>query len=96
MHKISVLAMLITLSSLAPAVQAQVQRMRASIRGGSEGRCVFEVDVDGAAEVEIHGDTGVLRTLQSRPAVWRRLECSQPLPNNPGDFRFNTTSGRGR
>jgi hypothetical protein len=76
---------------------AQTQRMRANITGGGgEGRCTYEVEVDGAAEVEIHGDQGDLRTTSGSPAQWRRLECNQVLPNNPGAFRFQGVDGRGR
>lgn len=76
---------------------AQSQRMRANITGGGgEGKCTFEVEVDGAAEVEIHGDQGDLRTTSGSPARWRRLECNQVLPNNPGAFRFQGVDGRGR
>ena len=79
-----------------PAV-AQVQRIRANVRGGDgDGKCTFEVNVDGVAEVEIHGDTGILRTLEGNMATWRRLDCSAHFPNNPGDFRFKGVDGRGR
>jgi hypothetical protein len=81
---------------IALPAEAQVQRMRANIRGGSEGKCTFEVVVDGVAEVEIHGEMGVLRTLQGATATWRRLECTQALPSNPGNFRFKGVDGRGR
>ena len=78
--------------------QAQSQRIRANLTGGGggEGKCTFEVEVDGVAEVEIHGDQGDLRTLSGNPARWRRLECNQPLPNNPSAFRFQGVDGRGR
>jgi len=70
--------------------------MRANITGApGDGKCTFEVVVDGAAEVEIHGDQGSVRTLSGSPAAWRRLECNQPLPNNPSDFRFQGIGGRG-
>lgn len=72
--------------------------IRASIRGGSgdRGKCTAEVEVDGVAEVGIRGDTGEIRTVSGQPASWRRLECTGPLPANPGDFRFRGIDGRGR
>ncbi len=77
--------------------QPQTQSIRATITGGGgEGKCTFEVEVDGAADVEIHGDQGTVRNLSGRPARWRRLECNQPMPNNPSDFRFRGVDGRGR
>ena len=52
---------------------AQTQTIRATmIGGGGDGKCTFEVEVDGAAEVDIHGDQGTIRTLSGRPARWRR------------------------
>jgi hypothetical protein len=84
----------ITASLSALAAQAQTQRIRANLRGG-ENKCTFEVRVDGTAEVEIHGDYGVLRTIQGGAAQWIRLDCGSSLPNNPSDFRFKGVDGRG-
>ncbi len=86
-------ALVVVLS--ATTAQAQYDRMRANIRGG-DNKCTFEVRVDGIAEVEIHGDYGVLRTIQGGQAEWRRLDCGGHLPNNPSDFRFKGVDGRGR
>ena len=75
------------------------QPRRAVITGGGNperGRCTIEVVVDGAAEVEVRGDSGILRNLSGQPPTWRRFECSGPLPANPGDFRFEGVDGRGR
>src|SRR5438445_9133832 len=70
--------------------------MRANIRsGGGDGKCTFEVVVDGSAEVQIRGDQGSLRTLAGAPARWVRLDCNQALPANPNDFRFQGIDGRG-
>ena len=77
-----------------PAAHAQIERFRANIRGG-ENKCTFEVRVDGIAEVEIHGDYGVLHTIQGAPAQWVRLDCGNRFPNNPSDFRFKGVDGRG-
>jgi hypothetical protein len=80
------------------AAAAQSQSIRATITGqsGGDGKCTFEVEVDGAAEVEIRGDRGSIRQLSGQTARWRRLTCTQPLPNNPGSFRFKGIDGRGR
>jgi hypothetical protein len=77
---------------------SQEQIRRASLRniGGDWGKCTIEVDVDDVAEVAISGDTGRLRTLGGAPAIWRRFECSGPIPARPGDFRFRGIDGRGR
>jgi hypothetical protein len=61
-----------------------------------EAKCTLEVVVDGAAEVEIRGDTATLRNLQGQPPQWRRFECSQVLPANPAGFHFQGIDGRGR
>ena len=70
---------------------------RATITGGGGGNgwCTVEVNVDGTAEVEVSGDSGVLRTLSGQQAFWRRFQCNRPLPPNPSDFRFNRIAGRG-
>ena len=83
---------------LAPAFAQRVDNYRAQIRGGGgdRGKCTIEVDVDGVAEIEIRGDQGVMRTLSGNPSAWRRMECNQPLPPNPYDFRFSGVDGRGR
>lgn len=76
---------------------AQPMARRADIRGGGDrGKCTIEVVVDGAAEVEIRGDTAVLRNLQGRPPEWRRFVCNSPMPPNPVEFRFAGIDGRGR
>jgi len=75
----------------------RVDSYRAQIRGGGDhGKCTLEVVVDGVAEIEIQGDQGRMRTLSGAPSTWRRMECNQPLPPNPIDFRFTGVDGRGR
>src|SRR5262249_51034026 len=75
---------------------AEGEYMRAVIKGGGgDGKCTFEVEVDGSAEVEIRGDEGYLRTVSGSPARWRRLECNQTLPANPNHFEFKGIDGRG-
>src|SRR5260370_13788144 len=59
-------------------------------------KCTIEVVVDGAAEVEVRGDTANLRNLAGQPPQWRRFECNGRLPPNPVDFRFAGVDGRGR
>jgi len=78
---------------------AQQFQRRATIVGGGApdtGKCTIEVVVDGAAEVDIRGDQGVIRNLSGNPAQWRRFECTGPLPSNVSDFRFAGVDGRGR
>jgi hypothetical protein len=86
-------AILILLSQVA---HASTESRRATITGGGRyGRCTIEVNVDGAAEVEISGDLGLLRTLSGQTATWRRFQCNAPLPRNPSDFHFAGVDGRG-
>jgi hypothetical protein len=78
---------------------AQQFQQRARITGGGTnmaGKCTVEVVVDGAAEVEIRGQNGMLRNLSGQPPQWRRFECTGVMPANPGDFRFRGVDGRGR
>lgn len=81
------------------AGHAQAQQRRASFLGGGSpdrGKCTVEVVVDGAAEVDIRGDSAMLRNLSGQPPQWRRFECTGPLPPSPADFRFAGVDGRGR
>src|SRR5258706_2185102 len=81
------------------SVFAQSYPRRAQIVGGGRpdrGKCTIEVVVDGAAEVEIHGDTANLRNLSGKPPQWRRFECTSPMPANATNFRFAGVDGRGR
>jgi hypothetical protein len=79
------------------SADAQSVSRQAAISGGAgNGRCTIEVNVDGAAEVEVFGNTGTLRTLSGRPAFWRRFECNSPMPREPVDFRFLRIDGRGQ
>ena len=73
------------------------QSRRAEIRrSGGDGKCTIEVNIAGGAEVEIRGDTAILRPLSGSQADWRRFVCNQPMPINPVDFRFTGIDGRGR
>jgi hypothetical protein len=52
--------------------------------------------VDGAAEVEIAGNQGRMRTLSGARAAWRRLDCSLPVPSNPANFKFTGKDSHGK
>ena len=79
-------------------MRGQSYERRAFIRGGNpdRGKCTIEVVVDGAADVEVRGDSAVLRNLSGQPPQWRRFECTSPMPPNPANFRFSGVDGRGR
>jgi hypothetical protein len=64
--------------------------------GGDRGKCTIEVVVDGVAEVEIRGDEGILRNISGPNSHWRRFQCTDPLPRNPVEFRYQGINGRGR
>jgi len=98
-HNSRPLLMAAGLAAFAGAMNAQDQPRRMTLVGDGapeRGKCVVEVTVDGAAEIAIFGDTGTLKDLAGAPPVWRRLECTGPLPRNVGVFRFAGVSGRGR
>ncbi|MEP7353079.1 MAG: hypothetical protein ABI824_07590 [Acidobacteriota bacterium] len=63
---------------------------------GDQGKCTIEVTVDGVAEVEMKGSDARLRTVSGARAMWRKVECNQPQPLNPAEFRFTARDGRGR
>ena len=86
------------LASIVGSLSGQTYSRRATPMGGNpdRGKCTIEVVVDGAAEVEVRGDTANLRNLAGQPPQWRRFECTGPLPANPVDFRFAGVDGRGR
>ena len=84
------------LAALVPAAQSNPIPRRATITGGGgNGRCTIEVTVDGSAEIEISGDSGLLTTISGQPATWRRFQCNFPMPRNPVDFRFARIDGKG-
>jgi hypothetical protein len=74
-----------------PVRQATISGSR-----GTSGKCTIEVRVDIAAEVDVYGDSGRLRTLAGQPATWTRMECTDPLPYNMTDFKFKGIDGRGK
>jgi hypothetical protein len=86
----------VILAALSPAAHANSIPREATITGrGGNGRCTIEVNVDGTAEVEISGSSGLLTTISGQPAFWRRLQCNTPLPRHPADFRLARIAGRG-
>ncbi len=83
-------------SALTMTAGAQQVSRRANITGNAvDGKCTIEVNVDGAAEVEVQGSEGRMRNLSGQPAVWRRFVCDGQMPANPHDFRFRGIDGRG-
>src|SRR5579871_1363597 len=95
-HRVLAAAALLT---AAASLNAQGFQRRAVITGGGSpngGKCTIEVVVDGAAEVEVRGDTATLRNLSGQPPQWRRFQCTGIMPPNPGGFRFAGVDGRGR
>src|SRR6202040_3068644 len=93
------LLVIVTAAAMAGAMAAQTYPRRATLRGGGSpdrGKCTIEVVVDGAAEVEVRGDSATLRTISGQPAQWRRFECTGPMPVNPANFHFSGVDGRGR
>ena len=89
----------VALATLTVVAQAQTLQKRSvplNMRNPGEGRCVVEVVVDGAAQVEIRGDVATLRNLKGQSPQWKRFECTSPLPANPADFRFRGIDGRGQ
>jgi hypothetical protein len=97
----SLLALLSLLLATVSFAQVQYppqrdQFIQARISGsGGGGKCTFEVVIDGAADVEIRGSEGRLRWVGGGGLSWRRLDCNQPLPRNPNNFRFKGIDGRG-
>src|SRR3954447_386571 len=89
--------LLTVVSAVALAGPAGAQQRRANMIGGGNGdagRCYAEVVVDGAAEIQITGDTATLRDLSGRPPQWQRFDCTGPMPAN-ANVRL-TANGRGR
>jgi len=88
---------IIGLTAIAGCLWAQSFPRRAAIvGGGGPDRCTIEVVVDGSAEIEVRGDSAILRNLAGRPPEWRRFDCTAPMPLNPPGFRFSGVDGRGR
>jgi hypothetical protein len=93
------LSVLTTAFALLCATAVAQNTINANITGGNgngNGKCTFEVRVDGVANVQIRGNQGFIQTKSGMPAQWVRLKCNQPLPRNPYNFRFAGVDGRGR
>ena len=68
---------------------AHEERRQAVITGrGGSPKCTIEVEVDVVADVEVQGTVARLHTISGSPATCRRFECNEPMPLNPGNFRF--------
>jgi hypothetical protein len=63
---------------------------------GTPGKCTVEVDVDVRAEVQIQDESALLRTLGGQRPVWKRFQCTSPMPLHPDGFRLTKVAGRGR
>src|SRR5882757_6781954 len=98
MYRSALLLAVFTAFTVSGGAQQQSQRRATMVGGGApdRGKCTIEVVVDGAAEVEVRGEQGVLRNVTGMPPQWRRFECTGPLPRNPAEFRFAGVDGRGR
>ncbi len=90
------LLLIAALLAAPPLGFAQTRRATLKGSGGATGKCTIEVRVDIVAEVDVFGDTGLLRTLAGQPATWTRMECSSPVPARMSDFRFKGIDGRGK
>jgi hypothetical protein len=85
--------------AISTGMNAQSFERRASMRGDGNrgsGKCTIEVVVDGAADVQVRGDSAILTNLRGQPPQWRRFECNGVMPPNPAGFRFQGIDGRGR
>jgi hypothetical protein len=98
MHRLS-LTFVAAFAAFAVPLGAQTFQHRATITGtgnSGRGKCTVEVVIDGAAEIEIRGETATLRNLAGQTPQWRRFECTGIMPSNPVDLRFRGIDGRGR
>lgn len=88
----------ITCVAIAGPLGAQSVRSAVITGGGGpdHGSCTVQVVVDGAADVEIHGDTASLRDLSGRSPQFRGFECTGVMPANPADIRVTRVEGRGQ
>jgi hypothetical protein len=77
---------------------AQPNQLRAALYGSgnsTEGKCLIEVVVFGAADLEIRGDNAVLRNTSGQRPEGRRFECTARVPDYPIDLRVRSIAGRG-
>jgi len=89
------LVAIVSTAALAIPAVAQNQRRAVMVNGGNgvEGRCTGEVVVDGAADLQIQGDTASVRDLSGSQPQLRRFECTGPMPAQ-ANVRLNV-NGRG-
>ena len=95
----SVLVVLAGAVSVGILTAQDISRRAAITRGGGPGGgegCTVDVVVDGSAEVEIRGDSAVLRNISGAPPQFRQFDCTHPIPGNAPGFRFSAVDGRGR
>jgi hypothetical protein len=92
----SLIASLFTAAAMLQGNEITDQRSADIRGGGGDGKCTIEVEVDDTAEVEIFGRNARIRTLGGSAANFRRFQCNQEMPNNPGEFSFRGIDGRGR
>lgn len=86
-------------ASLGTLTAQDIQRRASIMRGGGPGGgegCTVDVVVDGSAEVEIRGDTAVLRNISGATPQLRQFDCTHAIPADAPGFRFNPVDGRGR
>jgi hypothetical protein len=86
---------IVSTAALAIPATAQVQR-RATMTGGGSGvagHCTGEVVVDGAADLQIRGDTATVRDVSGQQPQIRSFQCTSPMPAT-ASLRANV-NGRG-
>lgn len=90
-----ILIAILSTAALSIPAGAQMQRRAAMVGGGNgvEGRCTGEVVVDGAADLQIQGDTATVRDLSGAQPRIQRFECTSALP--PNVTPRVTVNGRG-
>lgn len=72
------------------------RRMKDYNEQSRDGRCVLRVRVDDETDVELRGNSVLLRTITGRPGRDEGSECSQPLPAGGfTKFNFRGIDGRG-
>jgi len=87
---------IVSTAALAIPAGAQVQ-LRATMTGGgngASGHCTGEVVVDGAADLQIRGDTATIRDVSGQQPQIRRFECTSAVPPT-ASLRANV-NGRGQ
>jgi hypothetical protein len=93
--KPSILALALAAVAAGPMAAITVSQRARIIGGSGDGQCTVKVDVDDIVEIEVRGDMGYIRNLTGQPGRWVMFECTQPIPQNPSEFRFRGVDGRG-